>query len=95
MGIEVHPIKDALEDLDFDKAIFLYSRIPMPNMGGFLDLILSEQNGLLIINYEEENALLEKLRGVSSKTISNLRLYLTYEIDRPLADVPRGNSKSS
>jgi hypothetical protein len=84
------PIKDALEDHDFDKAIYLFSCIPMPNMGGFLDLILSAQNGHLIRNYEEDNALLEKFRGLVSKTISNLRLYLSYEIDRPLVKIPRG-----
>lgn len=83
------PIKDALDDLDFHKAIYLYSCVPMPNMGGFVDLVLSEQNGHVIRNYEEDNALLEKLRGVVSKTISNLRLYLNYEIDRPLVEVPR------
>lgn len=84
------PIKEALEYLDFHQAIYLYSCIPMPNMGGFLDLVLSEQNGHVIRNYEEDNALLVKLGGVVSKTISNLRLYLSYEIDRPLVDVPRG-----
>ncbi|MBJ6802675.1 hypothetical protein [Geomonas propionica] len=84
------PIKDALVDLDFDKAIHLYSRIPMPNMGGFLDLILSERNGHLVRSYDEDNALLEMLRGVVSQAIGNLRLYLSYEIDRPLVKVPRG-----
>ena len=35
-----HYVNDALEAYDLDKAIILYKRIPMPNMGGFLDLIL-------------------------------------------------------
>lgn len=84
------PIKDALEELDFNKAVHLYADIPMPNMGGFLDLILSEQNGHVVRNQDEDNALLEKLRGAVSKTIGNIRLYTTHEIDRPLVEVPRG-----
>ncbi len=84
------PIKDALEDLDFDKALFLYSRIPMPNMGGFLDLILAEINGHQIRSYEEDNAVLDQLRGAVSKTFGNLHLYLSKEIDYPLVAVPRG-----
>ncbi len=88
---EFYPIKDALEDMDYDKAIDLYGPIPMPNMGGFLDLILSDINGHLVRDYDKDNELLNKLRDAVSRTISNLRVYINYELDKPLIEVPKGN----
>lgn len=87
---EFYPIKDALEDMDYDKAIDLYGQIPMPNMGGFLDLILSDINGHLVRDNDKDNELLNKLRDAVSRTISNLRVYINYELDKPLVEVPKG-----
>ena len=86
-----YPIKDALDALDYDKAIELFSRIPMPNMGGFLDLIISDINGHRVRDYEQDNELLNQLRGSVSETIGNLRAYLNYEIDKQLVSVPKGD----
>ena len=86
-----YPIKDALEDLEYDRAIDLYGKIPMPNMGGFLDLILSDTNGHIVRDYDKDNKLLDKLRDAVSKTIGNLRVYINYELDKPLVKVPNGN----
>ena len=86
-----HPIKDALEAFENERAIRLYGNIPMPNMGGFLDLILCKENGHTIRDYDDDNKLLDKLNGVLSKTISNIRIYINYEKDRPLVKVPNGN----
>ena len=63
----------------------------MPNMGGFLDLILSDTNGHIVRDYDKDNELLDKLRCAVSKTIVNLRVYINYELDKPLVKVPNGN----
>jgi len=83
-----YPIADALEACEIDKAIALFELIPMPNMGGFLDLVLSEQNGHEVRDYEQDNNLLNACRSSVSKTIGNLRVFVEYELDYPTVEVP-------
>lgn len=82
-----YPIREAVENLEYDKAIRLFKLIPMPSMGGFLDLILCKENGHDVQNYTEANELLGKLRGAVSKSIGNLRVYIEYQIDHELVRV--------
>lgn len=84
-----YPVKEAIESFEFEKAIRLYKLIPMPNMGGFLDLVLCKENGHNVQSYAEANELLGKLQGAVSKSIGNLRVYIEYQIDHELLNVPK------
>jgi hypothetical protein len=84
----MYPILNSLEARDLDDAITRYKEIPMTGMGGFLDLILSEEGGHTIRDYDADNKLLERTRGALGKTIGNLRVCLKYEFDRPLVTIP-------
>ena len=84
----IYPILDALNEYELDRAIHLYKVIPMPNMGGFLDLVLSEQNGHSVRDYDRDNELLEETRGALGKSIGNLRVFMEYELDHPLVHIP-------
>lgn len=83
-----YPILHALKSYELDQAIRLYKSIPMPNMGGFLDLVISEQNGHNVKDYEKDNKLLGECHGAVSKSIGNIRVYIQYELDHPLVEVP-------
>jgi len=86
-----HAVKDALSDYDLDKAISLYKSIPMPNMGGFLDLILCKENGHSVRDKEIDNKLLINLGSSLSQTISNLEIYMTKKIDKARLRLGRAN----
>lgn len=82
------PVQDHLENWDLDQAIAAYGRIPMPNMGGFLDLILCELNGHSVRDEHQDNELLQQARGALSKSLKNLEVYMKHEIDHPLVVIP-------
>jgi hypothetical protein len=84
----IYPILDSLEACDLDNAVANYEKIPRPNMGGFLDLVLSRENGHTVRDYDGDNQLLDALRGALAKTIANLRVYLKHELDHPLVSIP-------
>ena len=86
-----YPVKDALSDYDLDKAITSYRHIPMPNMGGFLDLILCKENGHTVRNEEIDNKLLISIGGALSQTISNLEVYITKKTDKEEVIIPNGS----
>jgi len=83
-----YPILDALKELDYDRAIELYRQIPMPNMGGLLDLYLCDSNGHTIRDLHKDNKLLIEIRGAVSVSLGNLEIYLKNETDRPLVHIP-------
>jgi hypothetical protein len=84
----IYPILDSLEAYDLDNAVARYAEIPMPNMGGFLDLVLSQENGHIVRDYNGDNQLLDAIRGALGKTIANLRIYIKHEFDHPLVAIP-------
>jgi len=84
-------VKDALSDYDLDKAISSYKSIPMPNMGGFLDLILCKENGHTVRDKEIDNNLLINLGSSLSQTINNLEIYMTRKIDKAEVKIANGN----
>ena len=51
-------------------------------------LYISKQNGHNAEDYEAENKLLEQCRGAVSKSIGNLRVYMQYQLNHPLVQVP-------
>ena len=65
-----------------------YGRIPMPNRGGFLDLILCELNGYSVRDEDKDDELLRQARGALSKSLKNFEVFMRYEIDYFLTEIP-------
>ena len=86
-----HNVKDALEAYDLDKAITSYKRIPMPNMGGFLDLILCKENGHNVRDRDVDNELLITIGSALSQAMYNLDVYINKKVDKNEVIVPNGN----
>lgn len=69
----------ALLESNHQLAINKFKEIPMVNMGGFLDLILCEENGHIIRNLQEDNDLLQSFSGEVLTSFDDLESFLSTE----------------
>lgn len=74
----------ALQQGDDSAAIALEDAIPRVNMGSFGDFYVDDIDGESEGHGQRQ---FECLNSAVIKAITNLRLYVTYEIDRPLVEL--------
>ena len=84
-------VKNKLLDGDLDLAFEAYDQIPMPNMGGFTDLVLTTGNGHTVRDAKTDNELLVELTRTVDLTVHFLRIYSTRRIMHPKLDIPNGS----